>query len=126
MDINGARRMFELQSNAGQVVNAYTAFARQWPKDALILAQARDERLAEVKAEPKMQRRERRENAAALEAMARRTKVVITTAGPYQLYGSALVAACAKAGCDYVDLAGESNWIAEMIGAQPAQLGRAA
>lgn len=54
-------------------------------------------------------------DAAALEALARRTKVVITTAGPYQLYGSALVAACAKAGCDYVDLAGESNWIAEMI-----------
>src|SRR5580693_375361 len=54
---------------------------------------------------------------AALEAMARRTRVVITTAGPYQLYGSELVAACAKVGCDYVDLTGESNWIAAMIGA---------
>ena len=57
---------------------------------------------------------------AALEAMARRTKVVITTAGPYQLYGSDLVAACAKAGTDYVDLTGESNWIAAMIAAHEA------
>jgi len=57
---------------------------------------------------------------AALDAMARRTKVVITTAGPYQLYGSDLVAACAKAGTDYVDLTGESNWIAAMIDAHEA------
>ena len=58
---------------------------------------------------------------AALEAMARRTKAVITTAGPYQLYGSDLVAACAEVGCDYVDLTGESNWIASMIAAHEAQ-----
>ncbi len=57
---------------------------------------------------------------AALEGMVRRTKVVITTAGPYQLYGSDLVAACAKAGTDYVDLTGESNWIAAMIAAHEA------
>lgn len=56
----------------------------------------------------------------ALEALAARTKVMLTTAGPYQLYGSPLVAACAKLGCDYVDLAGESNWIAEMITAHEA------
>ena len=58
---------------------------------------------------------------AALEAMARRTKVVITTAGPYQLYGAKLVAACAAAGTDYVDLTGESNWIADMMAAHEAQ-----
>lgn len=52
---------------------------------------------------------------AALRALAARTAVVITTAGPYQLYGSKLVAACAAAGTDYVDLTGESNWIAAMI-----------
>ncbi|MBV8683686.1 MAG: saccharopine dehydrogenase NADP-binding domain-containing protein [Caulobacteraceae bacterium] len=56
----------------------------------------------------------------ALEGMARRTKALITTAGPYQLYGSDLVAACAAAGADYVDLTGESNWIAAMIGANEA------
>ena len=54
---------------------------------------------------------------AALEEMAKRAKVVITTAGPYQLYGSDLVAACAKTGTDYVDLTGESNWIAAMMAA---------
>ena len=51
----------------------------------------------------------------ALKAMADRARAIITTTGPYQLYGSPLVAACAASGCDYVDLAGESNWIAEMI-----------
>lgn len=53
----------------------------------------------------------------ALEAMAKRAKVIITTAGPYQLYGSALVGACARSGTDYVDLTGESHWIAAMIAA---------
>jgi short subunit dehydrogenase-like uncharacterized protein len=61
---------------------------------------------------------------AALEAMAARTKVVITTAGPYQLYGSDLVAACAKTGTDYVDLTGESNWIAAMIAAHEVEAKR--
>lgn len=50
-----------------------------------------------------------------LEAMAKRTKVVLTTVGPYQLYGEPLVAACVKTGTDYVDLCGEPNWMAEMI-----------
>jgi short subunit dehydrogenase-like uncharacterized protein len=57
----------------------------------------------------------------ALEAMARRTRVVITTAGPYQLYGSDLVAACARTGTDYVDLTGESNWIAAMMATHEGQ-----
>ncbi|MEI9995869.1 MAG: saccharopine dehydrogenase NADP-binding domain-containing protein [Rhizomicrobium sp.] len=52
---------------------------------------------------------------ASLETMCRRAKVVISTAGPYQLYGSNLVAACAKTGTDYVDLTGESHWIAQML-----------
>jgi short subunit dehydrogenase-like uncharacterized protein len=59
-------------------------------------------------------------DATALHEMARRTKAVITTAGPYQLHGSDLVAACAAAGTDYVDLTGESNWIAAMIAAHEA------
>jgi len=54
-------------------------------------------------------------DAASLEAMTKRAKAIITTAGPYQLYGSGLVAACAKTGTDYADLTGESHWIAEMI-----------
>ena len=57
---------------------------------------------------------------ASLAAMVRRADVVISTVGPYQLYGTALVAACAAAGTDYVDLTGESNWIAAMIAANEA------
>jgi short subunit dehydrogenase-like uncharacterized protein len=52
----------------------------------------------------------------ALKALAARTEAVITTAGPYQLYGEPLLAACAHEGTDYVDLCGESHWIAAMIG----------
>lgn len=44
---------------------------------------------------------------ASLRAMAERTKVVITTVGPYASYGLPLVEACADAGTDYVDLTGE-------------------
>ena len=52
---------------------------------------------------------------AGLEAMVRRTRVVLTTVGPYALYGSKLVAACAEAGVGYCDLAGETQWIRRMI-----------
>ena len=38
-----------------------------------------------------------------LSDMAKRTKAVITTVGPYQLYGEPLVKACVEAGTDYVD-----------------------
>ncbi len=51
----------------------------------------------------------------ALAALVARTKAVITTVGPYQLYGEPLVRACAAAGTDYVDLCGEPGWMAEMI-----------
>ena len=50
-----------------------------------------------------------------LEAMCNRTKVVLTTVGPYQLYGDKLVAACVKTGTDYADLCGEPAWMAEKI-----------
>src|SRR5262249_31620698 len=59
-------------------------------------------------------------DSASLDALVARADVVITTVGPYQLYGGPLVAACAAAGTDYVDLTGESNWIAAMIGAHEA------
>jgi short subunit dehydrogenase-like uncharacterized protein len=52
---------------------------------------------------------------ASLLAMAKSAKAIITTVGPYQLYGEGLVAACAEAGTDYVDLCGEPAWMAEMI-----------
>ncbi|MEM1363931.1 MAG: saccharopine dehydrogenase NADP-binding domain-containing protein [Pseudomonadota bacterium] len=47
--------------------------------------------------------------------MVRRTKIVITTVGPYLKYGEPLVAACAEAGKDYVDLCGEPPFMWNMI-----------
>ena len=55
------------------------------------------------------------DDTAALEAMCRRTRVVLTTVGPYQLYGDALVAACVATGTDYADLCGEPGWMREQI-----------
>jgi short subunit dehydrogenase-like uncharacterized protein len=46
-----------------------------------------------------------------LRALAESTRVVITTVGPYLRYGDALVAACARAGTDYVDLTGEPEFV---------------
>ena len=54
---------------------------------------------------------------ASLDALCGRTKVVITTVGPYTLYGEALLKACAEAGTDYVDLSGEAGWIRQMVDA---------
>ncbi|MBX5486724.1 MAG: saccharopine dehydrogenase NADP-binding domain-containing protein, partial [Mycolicibacterium hassiacum] len=50
-----------------------------------------------------------------LTAMAARTRVVVTTVGPYARYGLPLVAACAEAGTDYADLTGEVPFIRESI-----------
>ena len=55
------------------------------------------------------------EDADSVDELAQRTRVVCTTVGPYSLYGSALVAACARHGTHYCDLAGEVHWIARMI-----------
>ncbi len=60
-------------------------------------------------------------DAASLQALMARTRLVLTTVGPYQLYGNELVAACAQAGVDYVDLCGEPAWMRQMIDAHEAQ-----
>ena len=52
---------------------------------------------------------------ASLANMCAQTKVVVTTVGPYALYGEPLVKICAKTGTDYCDLAGEVHWIKQMI-----------
>jgi saccharopine dehydrogenase (NAD+, L-glutamate forming) len=46
-----------------------------------------------------------------LKDVAHRARVVITTVGPYLQYGEPLVAACAEAGTDYVDLTGEPEFV---------------
>ncbi|MBV5295053.1 MAG: saccharopine dehydrogenase NADP-binding domain-containing protein [Curvibacter lanceolatus] len=58
---------------------------------------------------------------ASLQALMAQTRLVLTTVGPYQLYGNELVAACAQAGVDYVDLCGEPAWMRHMIDAHEAQ-----
>ena len=52
---------------------------------------------------------------AALAMLAQSTRVILTTVGPYALYGSKLVAACVEAGTSYCDLAGEAHWIRAML-----------
>ncbi|HLA35325.1 MAG TPA: saccharopine dehydrogenase NADP-binding domain-containing protein [Rhodocyclaceae bacterium] len=51
------------------------------------------------------------DDAASIRRIAESTAVVITTVGPYIAYGEPLVAACAEAGTDYVDLTGESEFV---------------
>lgn len=51
---------------------------------------------------------------AALDGVARASRVVLTTVGPYALYGEPLVAACAAAGTDYADLTGEPEFVDRM------------
>lgn len=58
---------------------------------------------------------------ASLQALMDNTRLVLSTVGPYQLYGSALVAACAASGVDHVDLCGEPAWMRRMIDAHHAQ-----
>ncbi|MDI9335257.1 MAG: saccharopine dehydrogenase NADP-binding domain-containing protein [Cytophagales bacterium] len=59
-------------------------------------------------------------DAASLGALMARTRLVLTTVGPYQLYGNELVKACAESGVDYVDLCGEPAWMRQMIDAHEA------
>lgn len=53
----------------------------------------------------------------ALAEVVPRARVVCTTVGPYALYGSKLVAACARSGTHYCDLTGELPWMRRMIDA---------
>jgi short subunit dehydrogenase-like uncharacterized protein len=53
-------------------------------------------------------------DSASLRTVAESTRLVISTVGPYLLYGEPLVAACADAGTDYVDLTGEPEFVDRM------------
>ena len=50
-------------------------------------------------------------DARSLKALASSTRVLATTVGPYALYGDGVVAACAAAGTDYLDLTGEPEFV---------------
>ncbi|KAF2861405.1 hypothetical protein K470DRAFT_257072 [Piedraia hortae CBS 480.64] len=47
--------------------------------------------------------------------LAMKTKVLISTVGPYHLYGTAVLEACAETGTHYLDVTGETPWVYEMI-----------
>ena len=50
-----------------------------------------------------------------LTKIAERTKVVISTVGPFVRYGTPLVAVCAHTGTNYCDITGEVHWVRKMI-----------
>lgn len=54
-------------------------------------------------------------DAAAMDTLARSAKVVLSTAGPFALFGSTLVDACVRNGTHYVDITGETPWVRGLI-----------
>eukprot|EP00249_Psilotum_nudum_P020300 c27643_g1_i1 orf=246-1742(-) len=46
-----------------------------------------------------------------LKAMCKKTRLVISCVGPYRLYGEPVVAACVEEGIDYLDIAGEPEFM---------------
>lgn len=51
----------------------------------------------------------------ALDVLTLRSKVILSTAGPFHLYGSKLVASCIKNNTHYVDITGENFWVKSLI-----------
>lgn len=60
-------------------------------------------------------------DAAALDALASQARVVLSTAGPFALYGTALVDACVRHRTHYVDITGETPWVRSLIDRHDAQ-----
>ena len=56
-----------------------------------------------------------------MDRLASSGRVVVSTVGPYAMYGSKLVAAVAAAGTDYCDLTGEPHWMQQMIDAHSVE-----
>jgi len=82
------------RSKLDAVADRLAALAPQAPRPDVLIADAADRE--------------------ALRKVAEASKVVITTVGPYALYGEPLVAACAAAGTDYCDLTGEPEFVDRM------------
>jgi len=51
----------------------------------------------------------------AIDAMVSRTRVMMTTAGPFALYGTGIVDACVRFRTHYVDITGETHWVRTLI-----------
>jgi short subunit dehydrogenase-like uncharacterized protein len=61
---------------------------------------------------------------AALGELAAQARVVLSSAGPFALFGSALVAACIEHGTHYCDITGETTWVRQMIDAHHERAAR--
>lgn len=61
------------------------------------------------------------DDAASLQRLCARGRVIVSTVGPYALYGEPMVKACVEAGIDYCDLTGETQWIRRMLDRYEAQ-----
>ena len=53
---------------------------------------------------------------AAVDAVVARSRIVLSTAGPFALYGTPVVDACVRFGTHYVDITGETPWMREIAG----------
>lgn len=51
----------------------------------------------------------------AIDAIVSRTRVLLSTAGPFAIYGSAIVDACVRLKTHYVDITGETPWVRDLI-----------
>ncbi|WP_435074557.1 saccharopine dehydrogenase family protein [Halorubrum sp. HHNYT27] len=109
---------------AGRLVAAYLT-DRYRPTDLSVALGGRNESRLDTLAADLLDRREGWDDLpvvlgdatdpASLRDIARDTRVVCTTVGPYTRYGTPLVEACIDAGTDYCDLTGEVNWVREMV-----------
>ena len=50
----------------------------------------------------------------AVDSIVSQTRVLLNTAGPFALYGNAIVDACVRLGTHYVDITGETPWVKEL------------
>ncbi len=99
-------------------------FARHAPNVRWALAGRNREKLAAVKAETGVTADilvADSQDQAALDVLAARTRVVLTTAGPFALYGTKLVDACVRHRTHYADITGETVWVRELIDRYHAQ-----
>lgn len=54
-------------------------------------------------------------NESEVDGLARRSRVILTTAGPFTLYAEHLVEACVRHGTHYLDITGETPWVRTLI-----------
>lgn len=113
--------VFGATSFVGKIVSHYLVHEHLEPNLSWAMAGRSDAKLRELKRSlgeaanlvPTLVVDAREEQA--LRAMCERTSVIISTVGPYALYGEILVKSCASTGTDYCDLTGEPQWIRRMI-----------